>query len=105
MFKIATAPTFQAPVNVVIPGGSKGNFMGVFKYLTQTEIEAMAESGRTDREAAREVLLGWIGIQDEAGAVLEFSPEALEILLNIPGFAAATARSFFEECRGAKAKN
>ncbi len=113
MFKIATTPTYFAPVVVDMPiGGGKTQkftFDAEFRRLTQSElkdIQAQASSGEiTDERFAREVMIGWRGVQDEAGTELPFSEGNCDMLLNIFPVLPSVVKAFYASLSGAAVKN
>lgn len=68
------------------------------------ELRAILDKGLTMTEVVRLVAIDWTGVHGEDGQPVQFSPAALEQLLNIPGMAKVAYDAYFEGC-GAKAKN
>jgi hypothetical protein len=54
---------------------------------------------------AKEMLIGWSGIVDDAGKEVPFSESALGQLLEIPSVATQIVRAFYESYEDAKRKN
>ena len=112
MFKIAQNPSYTWPVTVEFPtdGGrvEKSSFDVEFKRLTQTRLNEIKESIEkaqiTDNDLAREVMIGWSGITDEAGA-MPYSEAARDQLLDIPLVASSIVMALFNSIAGAKRKN
>lgn len=109
MFKIATTPSYIAPVEVILTGETtKHTFDVEFKRLTKPEIDALKERIRvgsiTDREISHEVVLGWSGVKCADGD-LEFSVSNLDALLNIYPVEAAVMTAYFSSINGARVKN
>ena len=59
----------------------------------------------TDVDLAKEVLVGWEGIEDDQGNEIKFTQSKLKQLLDVPMVATAIASSFFDSIVGAKRKN
>lgn len=109
MFKLATTPSYTAPVEVILAGETtKQTFDVVFKRLTKPEIDALKERIRietiTDREISHEVVLGWSGVKCADGD-LEFSISNLNTLLDIHPVEAAVITAYFASINGARVKN
>lgn len=112
MFKITQSATYTWPVSIEFPadGGrtEKATFDAQFKRLTQSRLheirEAIEKGAITDIELAREVLVGWAGIQDEGGEV-PYSESARDQMLDIPMVAGAVVMAMFASVTGAKRKN
>lgn len=119
-FKLSISPTYTWPIKIVLPedGGHRSvhTFDGQFKRLSQSridEIRAMVrdqERGRvdddySDQDAAREILVGWDGVNDDAGKPIAFSEAALGQLLEIPTVAGQIVKAWFESLQEAKRKN
>jgi hypothetical protein len=113
MFVISQKSSYTWPVTVEFPvdGGKteRQTFDGEFKRLTQTrinEIRARIEAGETsDGELAREVLIGWEGVNDGNGEPVPFSEGARDRLLDIPLVSSAVVLSWLGSLSGAKRKN
>jgi hypothetical protein len=58
-----------------------------------------------DVDVAREVVLGWSGITDDAGKEVPFSQKALDQVLDVPTLASAMVLAYFNSVAGVKAKN
>jgi hypothetical protein len=77
--------------------------------LSQDEITAMlANKDQKIKEFLPEVVTGWAGqnlvIDAATGKPADFSPEALDAMLNAPGVASVVFNSYLKEV-GAKEKN
>lgn len=110
MFKIATTPSYIAPVTVELPGSKiKNVFDAEFRRLSQDEIQRLntrVSAGEVDDKAfCNEVMIGWAGVTDEDGAEIEFSVANLEKLLAIYPVPASIVQAFFASLSGARAKN
>lgn len=113
MFVVNQTDSYKWPVIVELPidGGKfkKENFDAEFKRVPQSrikEIVKLVESDEMgDKELCKEVLVGWKGIQDNAGEELRFSETALDTILDIQGVAKCIVKAFFESISGVKIKN
>lgn len=89
MFKIGQTDRFSYPVKVDIVGdGGKRNtytFDAIFRRLQREEFSALARAAaageRDDLSIAREVVLGWKGIQDADGNDLPFSEANFDLVM------------------------
>tara|TARA_B100001063_G_scaffold65360_1_gene59356 strand:- start:10086 stop:10430 length:345 start_codon:yes stop_codon:yes gene_type:complete len=112
-FVLKKSNTYKWPVSVDVPvdGGKheRVTFDVEFKDLTQSRLleiaELSAEGNLTDVEIAREVIMGWIGIEDEDGKELSYSITKRDELLDVPMLATAIAGAYLESKQGAKRKN
>lgn len=112
MFKLALSPTFWAKVAVELAAEKGGKeiveFDGQFKRMTADEHDAFVERIRveelTDRDIAREVLIGWRGIAGDDNQPLPFNEQTREQLLDY-GFGGAIGFTFFKAYPKAKVKN
>lgn len=112
MFKLAQKTSYTWPVTVHIPadGGrfTKAGFDAEFKALPQERIDDYLAGRGNDDEAdfLNEVVIGWKGVADDAGADVPYSEDAKPKLLAIPYVRTALVRAFFESITGgAKRKN
>tara|TARA_R110002020_G_scaffold424560_1_gene633810 strand:- start:788 stop:1132 length:345 start_codon:yes stop_codon:yes gene_type:complete len=112
-FVLKKSNTYKWPVSVDVPvdGGKheRVTFDVEFKDLTQSRLleiaELSAEGNLTDVEIAREVIMGWVGIEDEDGEELPYSMTKRDELLDVPMMATAIAGAYLESKQGAKRKN
>jgi hypothetical protein len=112
-FVLKQSDQFSWPVTFDLPvdGGlhETQTFDVHFKRMPQKWIREIAKKidaeKVTDTEVAREIVLGWTGITDEAGKDIPFSQKALEQLLEIPTLAGAMVLTFFKATAGIKEKN
>lgn len=113
MFIISQKSSYTWPVTVEFPvdGGKveKQTFDAEFKRIPQTrinEIHEVVQKGQTsDPELAREVLIGWSGVNDGNGEAVPFSEGMRDQLLDIPLVAAAVVMAWLNSLSGAKRKN
>lgn len=121
-FVLKQSATYKWPVTIVIPidGGQKERhtFDGEFKRLPQTRVNELVTQlqlqQRPDidpdqilpaQDAAREILVGWSGIQDDSGEEIPFSETALNQLLEMQMVAAQIILAWFNSLEVAKRKN
>lgn len=121
-FKLQQSATYVWPVKIVLPidGGKREThtFDATFRRLPQSRINEiiklakLQERGRLDedqeledQDAAREIMTGWDGVQDDDGKAVPFSEGALTQLLEIPTVAGQIVRAWFGSLAEAKRKN
>lgn len=110
MFTLAVENTVEVPVKFTLK--NKGvarlfSFILTAERLPQDEISARLEDKeRKVKDFMADVVSGWSGqrLVLDAAEPAEFSPEALEALLNVAGVAAVCFTAYLKEC-GAKEKN
>ena len=87
----------------------KQTFDGEFKRIPQSRMTELREkisgSDITDVELAREVLVGWAGVNDGNGDAVPYSEGARDQLLDVPLVAAAVVMAWMNSLTGAKRKN
>jgi hypothetical protein len=122
MFKLNQSDTYFFPVTVELPidGGKfdKVKFDAEFKRLPRAQIkDIMSRVGTTAPDGSKiedpinddgvldRVFVGWKGIVDEKGDVVEYSQTAREAVLEIHGVAAGIVRAWFDSLSGSKTKN
>lgn len=113
MFVISQKQTYTWPVTVEFPvdGGKtdRQTFDAEFKRMSQTrinEIRGLIERNEvTDTELAREVLVGWEGVNSDNGDAVPFSERARDQLLDVPLVAAAVVMAWLGSLTGVKRKN
>lgn len=113
MYQIGLSNTYGWPVEVqhAKDGGGfeKRTFDIEFQRFDQDGIDdlgARAKDGRLgDKEFCREVVTGWRGVAGANKEELVFSQGNLEMLLKVPGMAAAIVRAFYASLRGEREKN
>ncbi len=117
-FVLKQATSYTWPIKLVIPtdGGRKEThtFDGEFRRLPQSRINEIMkiaramERGRADDDEvedqglARELLIGWSGVVDDAGKEIPFSDGAINQLLEIPTVAGQIIKHFFESIQSEK---
>lgn len=113
MFVLTKTVTYYWPVSIQVPadGGSfsKESLELKFKRIAQSRLNELMEGAKDesvkDEDFAREVVVGWRGVSDDAGNEIQFSDEGLKALLDIPTMGSAIVISYLESLAGAKAKN
>lgn len=77
-----------------------------FQQKKQSEIEALLKAeGATDKAFCEAVVVGWKDVKGEDQEPIEFSPEALKEILEVPQLAKTIVMAYLESVAGAKAKN
>lgn len=121
-FKLQQSTTYVWPVKIVLPidGGKREThtFDANFRRLPQSRINEiiklarLQERGRLeedqeleDQDAAREIMTGWAGVQDDDAKDIPFSEGALAQLLEIPTVAGQIVKAWFGSLAEAKRKN
>jgi hypothetical protein len=71
------------------------------------ELQKLEDLGDLDQitDIARDVLVGWSGINDDHGKEIPFSQKALDELLEVPFLAIAVLKAYMDSIKGAKRKN
>lgn len=113
MFVISQKSSYTWPVEVHFPtdGGKtdRQTFDAEYKRMTQTRIneirEAIEKNETTDTELAREVLVGWEGVNDASGETVPFSERSRDQLLDVPLVASAVVMAWLGSLTGIKRKN
>jgi hypothetical protein len=120
-FVLKQKDSYTWPVPLLLPGDGgrreKNTFEAEFKRLSQSRLKEIGrtaraiEKGEADEDEmdvqtmAKEMLIGWSGVVDDAGEPVPFSVAALSQLLEIPSVAAQIVRAFYESYEDAKRKN
>jgi|TARA_R100001463_G_scaffold64801_1_gene117929 hypothetical protein len=112
-FVLKKSNTYKWPVSVDVPvdGGKheRVTFDVEFKDLTQSRLleiaELSSEGTLSDVDIAKEVIVGWAGIQNEDGDELPYSITKRDELLDVPMLASTIAGAYLESKQGAKRKN
>ena len=110
--KIVKNRTFRTKVSVELPteaGFETVSFVGVFKALTQEELEAAAFGTNAEQRAfISQVLIGWDGVtddQDGSDKPYPFSPENRDLLLQDIFIMRAVNLAYAAALSGAKRGN
>jgi hypothetical protein len=120
-FVLKQKDSYTWPVPLLLPGDGgrreKNTFDAEFKRLPQSRLNEIGRVARAVEKGeapedemdaqtlAREMLIGWSGIVDDAGKDVPFSEAALAQLLEIPSVATQIVRAFYEGYEDAKRKN
>ena len=123
-FILEQSPTFSWPITIreVSDGGRHRThqFEAIYRRLPASRMEevqlayqkikvAAARDQEVDaiptREIAAEILAGWKGITDQAGAEVEFTAASKAQLLEVATVADVLVATFFEAHDKARAKN
>lgn len=103
MFKLNPNPTFNAKVQLSVPGQDKPVSVEIeYKHLSRPQIKKYFDGleGKTDAEALSEIILGWKGID------AEYDSDTLQALLdNYPTSGGELFEAFRKELMEARRKN
>jgi hypothetical protein len=119
VLKQSASYTWPVPLLIPVDGGrrEKHSFDAEFKRLPQSRINEIIKLARAlelgrgddealdDKSAAKEILIGWAGITDDAGKDVPFSESALDQLLEIPTIAGQIIKAWFSSMEVAKKGN
>lgn len=111
-FRLVPAPTFEAQVSLSVPGAAVPAVLRmVFRHkgrrdLTTWMSAAIQGGGGTDAEWLNQVVVGWSGVADPAGADVPYTLEALAALLDAyPAAGRQIYESYLEALTGERRKN
>lgn len=108
-FKIALKPSYKVPVKVELPNGKGGfessTFIAEFKRIGFDELAALRTSEQTHKEMLRDALVGFSDLLDAEDTALDFTPENVDALLNIPQAVSALSEAFWGSIYKGKEKN
>lgn len=111
MFTLAIEDTVEVPVKFTLKVKSVAKLFSLTLIairLPQDEISSRLEDKEKKvKDFLIDLVTGWSGqrlVLDASGEPAEFSPEALDALLNVAGVASVCFGAYFKEC-GAKEKN
>lgn len=92
LLRIVPNPTFWAPVRITVPGQDQPALIELqFRHLGKQALRSWVESGRvpnadgsvpTDAQWLGQVVVGWSGPVDEAGAPAAFTPTVFAAVLD-----------------------
>lgn len=102
--KYVARKTFQADVNVVLPGGEKGSFAAEFNYFGRKELDELTKQELSDSEILEKILVRVSKIVGDDGSELP-SEQQMEIVRNDLALSAAVTRTFLERIGGAQKGN
>lgn len=120
-YVLTNSATYEWPVEIRTPAADgsykKFDFVGEFKRHPQSRIDDIHNQLRlqaarkdlfvilTDDMLIDDVFVGWTGITDPAGSVVQVTPENRSMLLEIPGMKKAVISAWFEVVNGIERKN
>lgn len=112
-FKLALRPDYETDVKIEFPveGGrmESAEFRARFRRLSQPQLESLRErvtkGDLSDRGMLQEVLLALPGVQDEQGAQIADTREALDRALDVYPMQPTLIRAFYASLGGAREKN
>ena len=110
-FVLSNKPTYRFKVVVKRPNDESGGwdafeFLGEFKRLAQTEIDALfKEKLPEDLPLLERVWIGWSGVKTAEGTELEVNASNRTLLLAEPGVRTALLRAWLESAVTGPAKN
>lgn len=106
-FIIASKPTFKQSVTIVPEAGEQGAIDFEFKYIKPKDLaDFMAAcEGKKMVDILADVIVGWSGVQNEAGDDVPYSRESLELLLGELYVTDKIFSGFLTGLRGAREKN
>lgn len=109
MFKLNPSPTFDAAVELTVPGATeKASVVFTFRHKGRAALKAWSESaqGRSDVEVLSDVVVGWRGVCDDKGDEVPYSRDALAQLLDAyPASGAEVFRGYLQAHFEAARKN
>lgn len=104
-FKLVVADVVEFPVRLTVTDGATPRQFSFTIQGKRTKTDQLDALVRNDTmsvpEFLRERLTGWRGqtlVVDDAGQPAAFGPEALDIMLSLPGAANAVLATYFEAC-------
>lgn len=108
-FKMTQQPTFTTKVTVNIAndkgGFDKSWFVARFKRCSTSELEDLRQSGLSNEDVVRKVLVDWEMKDEDTGEDVPFNKTTLEAVLQVLPTPLATALAFWESSNGARSKN
>ena len=101
---------WKVDINVVVDGKeSTESFIALFKNVTQSRFKEMIkmveEKQLEDVDVAKEILLGWEGLEMSDGSEVPFNKSNRDKLLDVRGVATAISFAFVESCKNKNIKN
>lgn len=110
VFRIDPAPTFRCSVALSAPGqAEKAKLDLVFRVKGRSALRAWldkAVNSGSDESFLGEIVDGWSGVEDAAGASVAYSPEALARLLDsYPSAGRELMEAYVRELHGEREKN
>lgn len=109
MFRINPLPTFQAQVPLSVPGLPEPLCVAItFRHKNKAALNDWLRTsiGKNDAAILHELIVGWAGVQDDAGLEVPYSLSALNDLIG--GYWSARdeiTRCYLRELKESKTKN
>jgi len=107
MFKLTLNKEILWPVTINLPiDGGKTETVSCeakFKILPQDEFNKLANKG--DAQILKVACIGWDGVADESDKPLEFTPENVTSLLQIPYVRQGFLQAYLDASSGIAVKN
>lgn len=107
MLKIVKNPEFSAQAKVTVPtdrGQVEHTFTVRFRALTRSEEAGYdAFNAASTDDFIRKIVVGWDGLQGEDGKTLEFSAEALDLLIDLHYVRMGIVQAYTAAISGTKA--
>lgn len=109
MFKLTPDPQFQATIRLTVPGAAPVDTQWRCAHKGKQALADWLKSsadGKSDLDALSEVLVGWEGVTDDAGAPVSFSRDALAALLDqYPASAGELFAGYYQALTESRTKN
>jgi len=111
MFKFAKLRRVLWPVKISVPSDTGSGEVTehtvkvLYELLTRSDVQRVQEQPEIGQDVLQAKIQGWEGIADEGGETLEYSPEALRALLDVPYIERAFSAGLLQASNGAPAKN
>lgn len=110
MFSLNPAPQFLAPVSLTVPGQIEaGTLWLIFQHKGKQALAdwlQSAGSGASDIDLLSQVVIGWDGVNDDAGTAVPFGRDALAALLDAyPAAAGEIVSAYVRGLTESRAKN
>ena len=111
-FVLDQSETYKWKVEIDVPVGKKTetqHFYAEFKNISQSRLQKMmnqvANQEMLDVDVAKEILMGWEGMELSDGTEVEFNKKNRDMLLDVRGVATAISFAFVESCKNKNIKN
>ena len=111
-FVLDQRPSYKWKVEIDVAVGKKTetqHFYAEFKNISQSRLQKMmnqvANQEMLDVDVAKEILIGWEGMELSDGTEVEFNKKNRDMLLDVRGVATAISFAFVESCKNKNIKN
>ena len=111
-FVLDQSDTYKCKVEIEVPVGKKTetqDFYAEFKNISQSRLQEMMNKVATqemlDVDVAKEILMGWEGLEMSDGSEVPFNKPNRDKLLDVRGVATAISYAFVESCKNKNIKN